>query len=93
MTKKEMLDRNAAMRELGFMTHDMILELYNDTEQIPQMIDELICYERKVRPPQQFFMSQASYDYLQKILQEYIDNPKVKKRKTTRRPGAQGQHS
>ncbi len=54
MKKAEVLKYCAEKAEEGYMTHLMLLEIYNDTEEIPDDMVDLICHLPE--PPKQIMM-------------------------------------
>jgi hypothetical protein len=80
MTKAEVLKYCAEKAEEGYMTHLMLLEIYNDTEEIPDDMVDLICHLPE--PPKPFIMfgsfemikrfEQAQKDYFKAVVQHEI---------------------
>ena len=65
MTKKQALFRCKELSRYGYMTHTMILDIYDDDEEVPDDVLDLICYEPKPRDTPVFICG--------KTLSEQID--------------------
>ena len=57
----------------GYITHMMLLELYNDDEEIPDCVIDFICYKPKPRRDIQIFVGSEGYKMWQKATDEYLD--------------------
>lgn len=70
MNKVEAKEYLKAMREIGFMTHSMILEIYNDKEEIPQEALDLMCYKKDPCPHIIMYMSEEGMKRWNNLLKQ-----------------------
>ena len=71
MKKHEVLKYCKEKSEEGWMTHTMLLEIFNDDEEIPDDLIELICY--KPEPPKPFIILMGSVGifHMNKVFEDY----------------------
>ena len=56
----------------GWMTHTMILDIYDDNEDIPQDVIDMICYKPKPSEPIILYCGEILHKELEKAAEEYI---------------------
>lgn len=61
MTKLLALEYCKVMRQVGFMTHVMILDIYQDDEEIPDGILDLVCYYPRPQPSYRMYLGSDAY--------------------------------
>ena len=69
MNKAEVKKILKQRRKLGYVTHEMILDIYNDDEELPENILDLV--SQKIEPkPILYFTSKEGLDAFHKALQD-----------------------
>lgn len=72
-----------AMSEIGFITYSMLLEIYNDDEEIPEEIVDLVCYKPKASQHLIIHTNKERLKELNEALDKYINDHDGKLNKET----------
>ena len=70
MTKEEAIVLMKEKRQQGYITHEMLLDFYEDNEELPEGFFELACHRLNPPKPYQIVVSPKVYDELNKLLND-----------------------
>jgi hypothetical protein len=76
MNKHQLRNYMEAVRVLDYATHSMLLDIYNDTEEIPDDIVNLICHPRETHNPFVLMGGQETLEKLNEACEKYIQSLK-----------------
>ena len=71
MKKWEALKYCDEMAEQGWMAHKLLLELYEDNEEVPEEMLDLICYEPQPRKPYTLIVGAGLMEQLDMVATMY----------------------
>ena len=71
MKKAEVIKYAKEKRKQGWMFHSMLLEIFNDEEEIPETFVDLVCHKPFVSRPTVIYGSATAIDLMNNAMQEY----------------------
>jgi len=74
MKKAEVLKYCKEKAKEGYLAHPMLLEIYNDTEEIPDEMVNLICHLPEPLGETMMPMSLELYNAFQQVIEDYWDS-------------------
>lgn len=73
MTKREVLRYMEEKRKEGYMTHKILLQLFDDDEEVPDLFVEMACHKPEPIRPLVIYGGADLSDFMNKAFQDYSE--------------------